>query len=82
MVLPISGRHGNAFAVEQRDAAPAVDQRLEVRLLGAGRRPPAFLANRAAVLEKFVENLDLFRVEPLAHAGLVALGAQALIAIQ
>ena len=49
VVLSIGGRVIDALAVEQRDAAPAIDQRLKVRLFAGHRGPLAFFANLASV---------------------------------
>ena len=59
VILSIGGRLIDALAVEKSDAAPAIDQRLKVRLFAACRRSLAFLANFASVPKEFIEDLRI-----------------------
>ncbi len=83
VVLAIRGRGIDALAVEQGHAAPAIDQRLKIRLLAARGRAPALVANRAPVPEELVEDLPTPRRRRSPRSSrLVALRAQALVALE
>src|SRR6185295_10067026 len=82
VVLPISGRGLDALAIEKSDAAPAVDQRLEIRCLAARCRAAPLRADRAAMLQELVENAELLRIEVAAQRCRVAFGAETLVTFE
>ena len=63
VIEAIGGRILQALAVNQRNAAPILHHRDEIRLLAGGRGTRAFLADLFAVLEKFLQHAELFLVE-------------------
>ena len=82
VILSIGGRLIDALAVEECDAAPAIDQRLKVRLFTVRRRSLAFLPNFASVPNEFVEDLQFFLIETLAHVRFRIARAELLVASQ
>ncbi len=82
VILSIGGRLIDTLAIEECDAAPAIDQRLKVRCFAARRGALTLRANFASVPEEFIENLQLFLVKTFAQLRFIATCADLLVAIQ